>query len=125
VSDSLRVDRWLHVARFFRTRTLAQGAVSAGHVRVNGERARPSREVAAGDTVEFRAGGQAWEVRVLGVIERRGGAQQARALYEETVASAARRQAEAAAREAGSWGERTGRPTKRERRDLERWRGGT
>ena len=123
MSDSLRVDRWLHVARFFRTRTQAQGAVAAGHVRVNGERARPSREVATGDTVEVRSGGQVREVRVLGVIERRSGAEQARMLYEETLESAARREAEAAARQAGSWGERTGRPTKRERRDLERWRG--
>lgn len=123
MSAALRVDRWLHVARFFRTRTLAQSAVIAGHVRVNGERARPSREVTAGDTVEVRAGGQAWTVRVLGVLERRGGAEMARGLYEETPEGRARREAEAAARQAAGWGERAGRPTKRERRAIERWQG--
>ena len=124
MSDALRVDRWLHVARFFRTRSLAQSAVTAGHVRVNGERARPSREVAAGDTVEVRAGGLWWTVTVLGVAERRGGAEQARGLYAETPEGRARREAEALAREAAGWGERAGRPTKRERRVIERWQGG-
>lgn len=123
MNASLRVDRWLHVARFFRTRTLAQAAVTAGHVKVNGDRARASREVAAGDRIEVRAGGQLWTVEVLGVAERRGGAQSARALYAETPEGAARREAEAAARESGGWGERPGRPTKRERRAIERWRG--
>jgi ribosome-associated heat shock protein Hsp15 len=116
--DRIRVDRWLWAARFFKTRALAHDAVAGGHVRVNGERVKPARDVRANDVLEVRAGDVVRTVVVVGVTERRGPARVAAGLYEETAESRAERarQAEERRAEAAFGGFRTGRPTKLDRR---------
>jgi ribosome-associated heat shock protein Hsp15 len=117
----LRVDKWLWVARFYRTRSLASAAVEAGQVRVGGERVKPARAVHAGETVEVRKAGLCWIVEVAGVDERRGSATDAARLYRETEPSRAAREEELARRRAAaaSAPQSPGRPTKRDRRKLE------
>jgi ribosome-associated heat shock protein Hsp15 len=88
-----RVDRWLWFARFFRSRSLATNAVSGGKVHVNGERAKPSRELAPGDMLDITQGHDVLTVRVLALPSRRGPAPEASACYEETADSRARRDA--------------------------------
>ena len=112
----MRVDKWLWVARFYKTRTLASDAVENGHVRVNGERVKPAQPVGPGSVVEVRKQGLAWIVDVVAIAAQRGSAQQAAALYRETAQSAAAR-AEALALRAAVSGR--GRPTKKDRRKLE------
>jgi ribosome-associated heat shock protein Hsp15 len=92
-----RVDKWLWCARFFRSRSLAQDAVSGGRVHVNGERVKPSRTVRIGDRLVISRGEEQLEVVVLGIPLRRGPAPEARIHYEETTASAVRREQERAA----------------------------
>ncbi|HEX6993529.1 MAG TPA: RNA-binding S4 domain-containing protein [Gammaproteobacteria bacterium] len=89
--ESLRIDRWLWCARFFKTRSLAADAVKGGHVRVNGQRAKPSRDVKVGDTLEILQGGIEREVTVAAIPVRRGPAPEASLCYVETEASIARR----------------------------------
>jgi ribosome-associated heat shock protein Hsp15 len=127
--ERTRIDRWLWAARFCKTRGLATEAVAGGHVRVNGERVKPARDVGAGDVVSVRVGETAWTVVVRGVAERRGPAKVARTLYEETEESAAARERAAAERRAQfpvGTGPGGPRPTKLDRRRIEalRRRGG-
>lgn len=118
--DGTRIDRWLWAARFFRTRSQAKTAVDGGHVRLNGARTKPAKEVKPGDTLTIRRGFAEYTVEVTGLAERRGNAEAAALLYAETAESAERREAEAARRKM----ERAGlsasgsRPTKRDRRQL-------
>ena len=122
VVERTRIDRWLWAARFTKTRGLATEAVSGGHVRVNGERVKPAREVGAGDVIEVRVGETAWTVVVRGVAERRGPARVARTLYEETEESVlARERAVAERRTLFPPGTGPGgpRPTKLDRRRIE------
>jgi ribosome-associated heat shock protein Hsp15 len=112
----VRIDKWLWAARFYKTRTLAAGAVDAGHVRLDGERVKPAHAVTPGQRVEVRKHGTTWLVDVTALAERRGSATDAAALYRETAESAARR-AELAATRAAS--RSPGRPTKKDRRKLE------
>ncbi len=124
---SIRIDKWLWAARFFRTRTLAQDAVEAGRVRMNGDRVKPAKDVKAGDAVEVRVGEHEWSVIVAAVVDRRGSADVARTLYVETPASIEQRAARSALRQAtrdAGWGMRSGRPTKRDRREIDRLREG-
>jgi ribosome-associated heat shock protein Hsp15 len=123
--DRIRVDRWLWAARFYKTRALAHDAVAGGHVRVNGERVKPARDVRVSDVLEVRAGDVVRTVVVLGVAELRGPARVAAALYEETAESRAERarQAEERRVEASFGGFRTGRPTKLDRRRTDALRG--
>jgi ribosome-associated heat shock protein Hsp15 len=120
----MRLDKWLWAARFFKTRGLAQAAVAGGKVKLDGERAKPAKDIAPGARVAIRIGELEWDVTVKAVTGQRGPAEKARQLYEEDDASRGRRLAQAADRRAQAkvWGERKGRPTKRERRQLERWR---
>jgi ribosome-associated heat shock protein Hsp15 len=120
----MRLDKWLWAARFFKTRALAQKAIAGGKVRLAGERVKPAREVAPGDALAVRIGELEWVVTVQALAGQRGPAEAARKLYAEDEASRARRAAQVADRraQAGVWGERKGRPTKRERREMERWR---
>lgn len=124
---STRVDKWLWAARFFKTRSAAQQAVEGGRVRLNGERTKPARELRVGDALAIHIGAYEWLITVARLTDRRGPASVARTLYEEDPASHARRQEQAASRRlmiepaAG----RHGRPTKKERRELERWRRGS
>jgi ribosome-associated heat shock protein Hsp15 len=88
----VRIDKWLWAARFFKTRSLATGAVVGGRVHLNGERVKPSKEVRLGDTVEVRVGQAQWTVVVTGVSDKRGPASAAAALYDETAESRVKRE---------------------------------
>src|SRR3954466_4586956 len=80
-ADRQRIDKWLWAARLVKTRSLAIDAVRGGHVQVNGQRVKPSREVGTGDRVEARIGTRRMTVDVLGCAERRGPAGEAALLY--------------------------------------------
>jgi ribosome-associated heat shock protein Hsp15 len=120
--DRLRIDKWLWAARFYKTRSLAADEIGKNRVHVNGDVAKASREVKAGDTVGLRQGAVQRTVVVRGVSGQRGPAPVAQQLYEETAESIA---AQAAAREQRRLGSEPalsieqGRPTKRERRSLD------
>jgi len=119
-----RLDKWLWAARFYKTRGLSTDEIERGRVSVNGQPAKPSREVRVGDRIELR---QAWVSRTVIVKDTsalRGPAPVARTLYEETAESLARREQAAAERRlatepAESYAQ--GRPTKRDRRRLADW----
>src|SRR5215208_2320460 len=118
----VRLDKWLWAARFYKTRGLAADAIDAGKIEVNGERAKRARLVQAGDKVRIRIGPYEHVVMIKGVSEKRGSAPIARALYEEDPESRTAREKMAAhvrAMNANS-GYESGRPTKKDRRDLER-----
>lgn len=120
----MRLDKWLWAARFFKTRSLANDALEGGKVKLNGAPAKPAKDVKPGDILHIRAGEQDWEVVVRGLNEQRRPAPEAQLLYEETAESQGRReQARALRRLAPTPGEdQKGRPTKRDRRALERFR---
>ena len=118
---SLRIDKWLWAARFFKTRALAAEAIDAGRVSVNGERAKASKVVRPGDAVRVRRPPFEHAVKVLGVADRRGPASEARGLYEETPESRAAREALTAELRSMPPPAFKGRPTKRDRRTLERF----
>jgi ribosome-associated heat shock protein Hsp15 len=122
----VRIDKWLWDARFFKTRALAQAAVVAGKVRLHGERIKPAKDVNIGDVLAIRVGEFEWSIVVKALAARRGPADEARKLYDESADSMARRMAQIADRKAmgGLAGERKGRPSKRERRQIIRFREG-
>jgi ribosome-associated heat shock protein Hsp15 len=121
MGDHTRVDRWLWVARFYKTRGLAADAVKGGRVHVDGQSVKPSKEIGAGDELEITIGQVRRHVVVLGTAPRRGPASDAALLYEETPGSIAARERQAAERRlaAPPVFDRGGRPTKRDRRRLE------
>ena len=123
--DRVRLDKWLWAARFYKTRGLSAEAIDAGRIEVNGERAKRARLVQAGDRIRIRIGPYEHVVAVLGVSEVRGSAPIAQALYEEEAESKKAREAMAAHVRAmnASTGYDTGRPTKKDRRDIKRVRG--
>jgi ribosome-associated heat shock protein Hsp15 len=117
----MRLDKWLWAARFFKTRSLAQQAIEASRVKLNEVRVKPSHVLKIEDSVSVRVGELEWHVQVKGLSEKRGPAQEARKLYEETAASRAERERRMDLRR---WGAEPaadikGRPTKRDRRRLE------
>ena len=118
---AVRVDKWLWAARFFKTRSAAQKAIEGGKVKLNGDRIKPAKDVKAGDILSIQIGAYEWEVTVLQLSEQRGPAPVARLLYLESEQSRATREAEVAKRritiEPATT--RKGRPTKRERRELD------
>jgi ribosome-associated heat shock protein Hsp15 len=120
--DSLRIDKWLWAARFYKTRSLASEEVSKNRVQINGQDAKPSREVKVGATLSIRQGTVEKTVIVKGISAMRGSAPVAQLLYEETAESLAKRSLEAErnrlAREPAHSIEH-GRPTKRDRRQIE------
>ncbi len=121
-----RLDHWLWVVRLTKTRSLAAEAVKAGRVQVNGQPAKPSREVHPGDEVELRTGAVRMAVVVRGAAPRRVSAPEAAKLYEETAESREARerlleQRRLAEPVRSEWGK--GRPTKRDRRTMDRVRG--
>ncbi len=122
LSERLRLDKWLWAARFLKTRALACEAVDGGRVQLNGQRVKPARELKPGDQLEIATGEQQWTVRVLTLNPRRGPAAQARLMYEETPESAAARiEAQEARKIAPEPAQAIhGRPTKRDRRQLDR-----
>jgi ribosome-associated heat shock protein Hsp15 len=115
----LRIDKWLWAARFFKTRSLAAEAVESGKVLVNQARVKPAKAVAVGNMLEIRAGKFRFEVEVLALSNKRGGAPEAQKLYRETEDSRAQREALAAQLRAQPQPVFKGRPTKRERRKIE------
>jgi len=120
----MRIDKWLWAARFFRTRALAQQAAAGGRVKLNGERIKPAHAVRPGDALVVRIDEIEWQVVVRALAERRGPAQEAKKLYEESAAGLAGRQRLMDLRR---WGTEPasllkGRPTKRDRRLLEKLR---
>lgn len=123
----MRIDKWLWAARFFKTRSAAQQAVEGGRVKLNGERTKAARELKPGDSLSIHIGAYEWLITVARLTDRRGPASVARTLYEEGPASRARRQEQVANRRLmiEPAAERHGRPTKKERRQLERWRRGS
>jgi ribosome-associated heat shock protein Hsp15 len=124
----VRLDRWLWVARFFKTRALAAVAIDGGKVHVNGERVKRARLIRAGDRLEIRLPPYQHVVVVLGLSERRGPARDAARLYEETRESAAERERVAFQLKAAHvlFAPDSGdRPTKRDRRRLERFKRGS
>ena len=122
--ESLRIDKWLWAARFFKTRSLAAQAVSGGLVQVADRRVKASRRLRRGERVHVRRGPQAWDVIVRGLRDERRPAPEAQTLYAETSESVDRRTGERARREQAAIrrARAQGRPTKRERRALVRWR---
>ena len=122
--EKVRIDKWLWAARFFKTRSLATEAVDGGKVDVNGQRVKPAKLVGPGDEVRVRVGQQLFVVEVRDTAERRGPASVAQGLYEETAESRAARErvAEQMRLAAPSFDFDEGRPTKKDRRDLKRWK---
>ncbi len=122
--EKLRLDKWLWAARFFKTRSLAKAAIEGGKVQLGGQRVKVSREIEVGDQLRIRQGWDEKEVVVQALSDQRRGAPEAQKLYAETEASIQRREAEAAARKAaGGMIERPlRRPSKRERRQIHRFR---
>jgi ribosome-associated heat shock protein Hsp15 len=116
--ESVRIDKWLWAARFFKTRSTATDAVAGGHVHVGGARVKPSRELRVGETVEVVQGRARRTVIVTGLADRRGPAAAAAALYEETAESVEAREQLRLERQLTQpiFGAR---PTKLERRRLE------
>ena len=121
--DSMRLDKWLWSARFFKTRSLAVAAIGAGHVSVNSERAKAAKALHVGDDVVVRKPPFEQAVVVKAMSEQRGPASVAAALFEETAESLARRTAMAAEMKSlhSHTPRFTGRPTKKTRRDYEKW----
>ncbi|MGH7568269.1 MAG: RNA-binding S4 domain-containing protein [Gemmatimonadales bacterium] len=120
--DSTRLDRWLWAARFYRTRRLAAEAIAGGRVLVNGARAKPGKAVKVGDTMRVRKSPYDFHLVVRNLSPRRGSASEARGLYEElseSVAARARLADQLRIAPAPAYTGK-GRPTKKERRDLER-----
>lgn len=122
----IRIDKWLWAARFFKTRALAQQAIEGGKVRLNGERVKPAKEIRPGDRLAIQIGGFEWAVQVLELSAQRGPASVAQQLYQESEESRAQRALEAVKRRRANEPASTikGRPTKRDRRTLDRWQEG-
>jgi ribosome-associated heat shock protein Hsp15 len=117
----MRLDKWLWAARFFRTRTLAVEAITGGRVSVNGERAKPAKELKVGDSLSIRRPPFEHVVVVKALSDKRGSATVAAALFEETEESRARRTVLAAEMKSLPEPRFKGRPTKKTRRDYEAW----
>jgi ribosome-associated heat shock protein Hsp15 len=123
--ETVRIDKWLWAARFFKTRGLAADAVAGGKVELHGQKPKPAKTVRIGDQVRIRLGAFEYLVTIRGLSERRGPAAEAAKLYEEDPAGKARRETLAEqhriAAQAFSFGE--GKPSKKERRAIEKIRG--
>jgi ribosome-associated heat shock protein Hsp15 len=120
---SVRLDKWLWAARFFKTRALAAEAVNGGKVHLRGQRVKAARGVKLGDCFEIRRGYERFEVVVTALAERRGSAAAAQLLYRETEASEQRRRAEAEQRRLAMLQrpQSEGRPDKKQRRQIRRF----
>ena len=124
VEDRVRIDKWLWAARFFKTRSLATDAVEGGKVELNGEAVKPAKGVKVGDEVRIRLGPYEHVVDVRGLAERRGAPAVAQALYEErpeSIAARERLREQLRLAPAAFVYEEKGRPTKKDRRELQRF----
>jgi ribosome-associated heat shock protein Hsp15 len=122
----MRLDKWLWAARFFKTRSLAQQAIAGSRVKVNDERVKSAHDLKAGDSLSIRVGDYEWKIVVKALSERRGPAVQARLLYGETEESRKERERRMDIRRFSPEPAAAikGRPTKKNRRDLDDWNRG-
>jgi ribosome-associated heat shock protein Hsp15 len=124
-AEPVRIDKWLWAARLVKTRALAVDAIRGGRVKINGQQAKPSKDVRPGDRIEFSAGAIRLEAVIRATAERRLPAAGAQQLYAETEASRTEREQRVAemrmTRPQGV--DRNARPTKRERRELDKLKG--
>lgn len=119
----VRLDKWLWAARFFKTRALAKAAIEGGKVHCRGERCKPGKEPKISEELVIRAGFDERTVVIQALSAVRKGAPEAQLLYAETAESLARRENAAAMRKAGTLGVETdGKPSKKQRRALQRFR---
>ena len=121
--NGVRIDKWLWAARFFKTRSLATDAVGGGKIKLNRAPTKASRDVKIGDRLAVFNGETRWEIVVRALSEKRGPASEARLLYEETPDSITAREAEQMRRkfEVEPSADIHGRPTKRDRRQMDRF----
>ncbi|SRR5690554_32587 len=121
--EKVRLDKWLWAARFYKTRALAKEAIEGGKVHCRGERCKPSKEPKVGDELVLRAGYDERTVVIEQLSAVRRGAPQAQLLYRETEESISAREKAAELRKAGALGIQTdGRPTKKQRRQIHRFK---
>lgn len=120
--NNVRLDKWLWAARFFKTRSVATDAIDRGRVRIDGEPVKPARNVKLNDKLTIDNGSDRWEVIVAAISDKRGPAPVARTLYFETDESIAKRENDKTARRLFPEPslEIKGRPTKRDRRAIEK-----
>lgn len=124
MSDSVRIDKWLWAARFFKTRSLAKGAIEGGKVHIDGQRCKASKEVTVGMTLRIRQGFDEKTVEILALSDQRRGAPEAALLYRETEESERLRREQAEQRKLArdASGRLPHRPNKKERRAIHRFR---
>ena len=124
-ADRVRLDKWLWAARFFKTRSLAADAIAGGKVQVNGDRVKRAKPVQIGDEVRIRQGPYEHQIVVRELSDRRGPAVDAAKLYEETPASRAAREKMALQLKSlhAAFVPERGRPTKKDRREIEKLKG--
>jgi ribosome-associated heat shock protein Hsp15 len=125
MTDTVRIDKWLWAARFFKTRGLAREAINGGKVQLNGHRVKPSRSLSEGDRLSIRRGEETFEITVSDLGDRRVSAPLAQEKFVEDPESQARREAAAEQRklERQARAERPRRPDKRQRRLIRRFTG--
>ena len=122
--ESLRLDKWLWAARFYKTRNLATEAISGGKVHLNGQRTKPGKEVKIGNHISISKGSSQWEVTVVGIISQRRPAKEAALLYQETAESMEKREAESIIRQQRKESQvrSAKRPTKKQRRQIHKFK---
>lgn len=121
-NNTMRLDKWLWAARFFKTRALAQRHIELGRVQVNGSKVKNSKNISAGDKIDLTLNALPYKITVLALNHQRRPAPEARALYEEDMAVAAQREEQKSLDQASriSAAYPDGRPTKRDRRQLDK-----
>lgn len=122
VTESMRVDKWLWAARFFKTRSIAKDAIEGGKVHLNGERVKVSKEIRVGMELTIRQGFEQKTVQIKALSAVRGGAPSAQQLYEETEVSIARRELLSSQRKLHNLARPEHRPSKKDRRDINRFK---
>ncbi len=125
--NMVRIDKWLWAARFFKTRSLAKKMVEQGKIKVEGQKCKPSRNVAIGNQISIKRNEQTWDVTVLGLADKRGSATIAQTLYEESEESIKNRESAIllSKMEYHSTPKPDKRPTKKQRRDIKNFKSQT
>ncbi|MFC3193408.1 RNA-binding S4 domain-containing protein [Marinicella sediminis] len=120
----IRIDKWLWAARFFKTRSLAKKMVEQGKVKIGGQKCKPSRNLEVGDQLTIQKSETTWIIDVVELSERRGPAKVAQTLYQETAESVKQRESATLLRkmEFQSTPRPEKRPTKKQRRDIKKFR---
>lgn len=119
---SVRLDKWLWAARFFKQRQLAVEAITGGHVHVNGDRVKPARPIRPGDELRIRKGSETWVVTVLGLNDKRRPAKEAVLLYQEDEHHKEQREEQIEVRRLHGVNIPTRKPDKRQRRKLDKFK---